>query len=433
MRRPSPLLAASVACGLVLAGGLVLAACGGAGTAGGALGDAAEVAPASAKAFVVLRTDGDAEQTRAAVGLLERFPAIRDAELDIREDVLPALGDEVAVVALTGGEMIGLARPEDREKLDALLAKGSERTVTRELDGWTAFADDDAALDAFERARAAGTLADDESFREEFDALPSDALALAWTAEQEGRFPGVRAAVFAEDDGLRFEGSMQGGPQGTEVETFEARLLDRVPAGASLVASFRGPEDLASQLKSVPLPPELGLDALLEVLEGEGVLYLRQTALIPEVTLLTEVEDGAAATAAIRRLVERMGMPVAPGEAGGGSVELGPMTLTYGARDGVLAVTTAGPGVFDAAADPLSEDPRFTQAAERAGLPDQSAGFLYVRLDDLLPLLTMLAGTAGADLPQELRANLQPLRTLFVHAGRDGDRSTFAGRLELSR
>jgi hypothetical protein len=433
MRRPPLLLLTPLAAGLVLALGLAVVACGGGSSAGAALGEAAELAPASAKAFVVLRTDGDAEQTRAAIELLERFPAVRDADLDLRDDILPALGDEVALVALEGGTMVGLARPDDRAKLDALLARTDDPPVTRELEGWTAFSDNEAALDAFDRARAAGTLADDERFREEFDSLPSDALAKAWSTEQGDSLPGIRAAVFAEDDGLRFEGSVAGGPAGTEAEVFEPRLLERVPAGSSLVASFRGPEDLASKLGQLPIPPALGLDGLLGLLEGEGVLYLRQAALIPEVTLLTEVEDEAAATASVRRLVEGLGAPVQPGEGGGGSVELGPVTLSYGARDGVLAVTTAGLAALDAAADPITGDPRFTQAAERAQMPDESAGFLYVRLDDLVPLATMLAGTAGAELPQEVRANLQPLRTLFLWGGRDGDRTTFAGTLELSR
>jgi hypothetical protein len=433
VRRPQVVLLL-LACALILGAALLVAACGGAGTAGSALGEAADVAPASTKVFVVLRTDGDAEQTRAAVDLLQRFPAVREAELDIREDILPALGDEVALVSLDEGRMVGLAQPDDREKLDALLAKAEEAPAMREVAGWTVFAEDDASLDAFDRARAEGVLGEDDTFREQWDALPSDALALAWSAEQDGMLPGIRAAVFAEDDGLRFEGSTEGGRAGQTAETFEARLLDRVPAGASLVASFRGPEDLAAQLKGMPIPPELGLEPLLEVLEGEGVLYLNQAALIPEVTLLTEVEDEEAATAAVRRLLARLGAPVRRGTPdGGGSVELGPVTLTYGARDGVLAVSTVGLAALDAASDPVTEDPRFTQAAERAELPDESAGFLYVRLDDLLPLLTMLAGTAGAELPQELRANLQPLRTLFLWGGRDGDRTTFAGTLELSR
>jgi hypothetical protein len=303
----------------------------------------------------------------------------------------------------------------------------------REIEGWTAFAEDEATLDDFDRARGAGTLADDDTFREEFDSLPSDALAKLWTAEQEGTLPGVRAALFAADDRLRLEGSFAGGPAGAEFETFEPRLLDRVPAGSSLVVSFRGPEDLGSKLEGLPIPPGLGLDSLLELIEGEGVLYLRQAALIPEITFLTEVEDEAAATAAIRELVAGLGAPVQQGEGGGGRVELSPVTLTYGARDGVLAVTTAGLTALAPAEDPLSEDPRFSQAAEAAGLPDESAGFLYVRLDDLVPLVTMLAGTMGAELPQEVRANLQPLRSLFLWAGRDGDRSTFAGKLELSR
>jgi hypothetical protein len=45
----------------------------------------------------------------------------------------------------------------------------------------------------------------------------------------------------------------------------------------------------------------------------------------------------------------------------------------------------------------------------------------------------MLAGVQGVDLPSGLRENLEPLRTLFVHAGRDGERTKVSGLLQLSR
>ncbi len=417
---------------LLLLGVLLLAGCGASERPGAALGEAAEIAPASARVFVVLRTDAEADQTRAALDLLERFPAIRDYELQLEDDILPALGDEAALVVLRGGAAIVLARPDDREKLDALLTRTEPRAATRELEGWTAIADDQEDLDAFEREREAGTLSDDDAFRAEFDALPEDALAKAWSEKQD-IFPAITAAVFADEDGLRFEGSARGGPE-TQVAPFEAQLLDRVPAGASLVASFRGQGGLAAQLRSLPVPPGLGLEELGELLEGEGVFYVRRAALIPEATLLTEVEDEKAAEAAVSRLLGRLGAPVSPSEQGGGGrLTLGPVTISYGARDGVFALTTASlDAVLEPAADDLADDPRFAEAAERAKLPDESGGFLYVRIDDLVPLLTMLSGAQGLDLPSEVRENLEPLRTLLVHAGRDGDRTTFSGLLELA-
>jgi hypothetical protein len=415
---------------------LLLAGCGGAASVGSTLGEAAEVAPSSARAFVVVRTDGDADQTRAAVDLLERFPAVREHELELADDVLPALGDEAAIVMLPGDVTVVLARPNDREKLDALLARTDKDAVTREIAGWTAIGKDEAALDAFEREREGGVLADDESFSEEFDALPGDSLAKAWSAEREQQeFPAITAAVFADEEGLRFEGTTRGGPNAdAAAEPYEPRLLERVPAGASLVASFRGRDGLAAQMRTLPIPPGLGLDALGDLLEGEGVLYLRPAMLIPEVTLLTEVEDEDAALVSLRSLFSRFGAPGrADGRGSSGRLELGPVALTYGVRDGVLAVTTATLDVLEPAEDAITDDARFTAAADRAGLPDESGGFLYLRIDDLLPLLTMLGGMQGGGLPPETGANLEPLRTLFVHAGRDGERNTFAGTLDLSR
>mgnify|MGYP006171552471 CR=1 FL=1 len=39
------------------------------------------------------------------------------------------------------GEFVGLTQPDDAGKLKALLAKADEELFTRDVDGWTAFAD----------------------------------------------------------------------------------------------------------------------------------------------------------------------------------------------------------------------------------------------------------------------------------------------------
>jgi hypothetical protein len=382
----------------------------------------------------VLRTDADADETRAALALLQRFPAVAEHQEMLERQVLSALGDEAALVALVGGELVLLVRPDDREALDELLEKADREAVTRQVEGWTAVAEDEAALDALERERAKGLLADDEGFRAEFGALPDDALAKLWVADGgDWQIPATAAAVFAEDDGLRLQATAAD-PDGA-AEPYRAELLDRVPAGVSLVASFRGQDGLGERLRSLPFPPGLGLGAVAEVLEDEGVLYVRRSLLLPEVTLLTAVEDEQEATAAVRRLLGSLDAPAGPGDSGTeGTVDLGIATITYGARDGILVVTTSAAGldVLEPGRDALGDDPRFRRAAEKAGLPDESAGFLYVRLDDLVPLVLGLAGMQGERPPDELRENLEPLRELFVWAGRDGDRATYEGFLELA-
>jgi hypothetical protein len=417
----------------LLASALVLAGCGAGAPGGAPAADAAGVAPADARAFALLSTDAGAEQTAAVLELLERFPAVAEHEPSLRGDVLPALGPEAALVVLASGEKVVLARPDDPARLEELLGRMGKRPVTRVLEGWTAIARDAAALDTLERGLERGALSADGAFREAFDALPADAAARLWTGERaRGPLGGVAAAVVAEEDGLRLAGFRT---SDADAEPYRAELLDRVPAGSALVVSFRGREGLAERLRMLPFPSVPGLDALAAQLEGEGVLHVRPAAPVPELTLLARVEDEAAAADAAGRLLLQAGRSLGGPPLGipGGRVAIGPVTVLYAARGGLLAVTTspAGLEVLDPAESPLSGDPRFEQAAERAGLPDETTGFLYARMDELAPMLGVLGMLHGRPPAPELRENLAPLGALVLHGGRDGDRATLHGFLEI--
>ena len=74
----------------------------------------------------------------------------------------------------------------------------------------------------------------------------------------------------------------------------------------------------------------------------------------------------------------------------------------------------------------LVDDDAFKSARDAAGMPDETAGFVWLDFEDGLPLVFGLAeasGDSGAISP-EVRRNLEPLRSLVAWADRDGRTST---------
>ncbi len=56
-------------------------------------------------------------------------------------------------------------------------------------------------------------------------------------------------------------------------------------------------------------------------------------------------------------------------------------------------------------------------------MPDVTAGFLYVNVGNIVPLLG-LAGLAGVDVSKELIENLRPIRSVVAWSEPSGDTST---------
>ena len=467
---------------LLAAAALVAAGCG--QTEGGSAAAGAEVVPADVAVFVAIDTDFDSEQWQDAADLVGRFPRgdllgrflareLDEERLDFERDVQPAVGPEVDFVALPPSPddpepaVAVLTQPRDPAKLDELLARSDDELVSEKIGDWTVIAESSEVIDAFKPlADGEGeSLADSARFSDAMAPLEGDALAKVYVnAEAAGRelenaavvpFTGIcsvggelvsaGAAVRAEDDGVRLE-STSAEEGGEELETYEARFLDELPAGAAAYFSFN---DAAGQFEATrdqlrAQMPELDRELeeaerllgvslegdVLPLLEGEGALAVYASPLIPTVTLALEVEDEERAVATLDNIVGRLGAQRPGLEAreteiaglAAKEVRIEEMfALYYAAFDGKLVVTTTPAGIEGLRDDgtKLSDDEKLQDATEAAGMPDETAGFVYVDADEAVALGEALAALQGENIPTDVRENLEPLGTAVFYGSND--------------
>ena len=67
----------------------------------------------------------------------------------------------------------------------------------------------------------------------------------------------------------------------------------------------------------------------------------------------------------------------------------------------------------------------------RIGAEDETAGFVYVNIEDSLPLLENFAQTAGEPLPSEARSNAEPLRSALFYATAEQGKARLKGFLSI--
>ena len=170
---------------------LAVTGCGGSENTAATGGEgAASIVPKSTALYVSVDTDLDSTQVNQFEDLLAKFPdrgklfdefhsGLAEEHLDWKTDVAPALGKtlDLAVLDLRREDAVGILKPADEAKFEALLAKSEDKPVTRKVDGWTLIADDAATLDRFENARADGSLENNARFQDAMDELPDEALA----------------------------------------------------------------------------------------------------------------------------------------------------------------------------------------------------------------------------------------------------------------
>jgi hypothetical protein len=470
---------------VLAAAALALSATGcGEGSSPGAAG--ASVAPASSQVFVSVDTSFDSANWSAGRALLGKFPdgdravewilgELGGKGVDFDDDVKPALGPETDFVALdvTGeGKVVGLTQPDDGAKLDALLAKSDEPLVSREIDGWVAFSDSEANLDEFERLQADGTLDGDGDYQKVSGEVADDGIATvyvassAFSSKELSYFkplvgadqPALALSLDPQEDGIHLEGAASPATGDLFSEEFSAELPGQVPGGAFVYA---GANDLERQLGTLrdvlaEVAPgierdigraeaEIGVsldEDVFPLFSAESALYLRPGFPIPEVTIVTQVDDEQGALAVLDKLAGEVAEYY--GTADLQSLDIDGVqakelainrffSVFYAAFDGKLVITTSREGITDLRADDgrLADDEAFKDATEAAGMPDETTGFLYVDLDQALPVFSGLMGFGGMATPDWLDRNLEPLQLLVLYGERDGDVARLVGLLSI--
>ena len=469
---------------------LLVAACGGGGGGGskssssgggGSVPDGADFVPGSAPGFVYLATDPNGSQWKAANDLLQKFPgraqllsmieqSLAKQKLDYENDIKPALGPEtdLGILKLQGqlGRILGVAKPNDETKFLALLDKldsSGPKLVHRTIDGWTVVSDTQAALDASAAAHSGTSLKDNTLFTDGMGALPGDALAKVWfngaavtnaaksktggagTLAGFGNLLWVAASAEAQADGLTVQ-AIAKSDKDVPLTNYSSDLVKQVPAGALAYLSFKGLDGVLKSLADNPaVQKQLGsieqslgvtLGELAPLFAGEGALYVRQGIPLPEITLALEVSDEAAAKSTADKLFTRLA-PALGGEISTTTVagvqvkqiRTSSISLYYGVFDGKLVVTDSTTGIAglkDTGAK-LADDSLFKDAKSAAGMPDSTAGFLYVNLKDSIPLIENLVTAQGGTIPPAVQQNLEPLNTALFYGSVNGQQAELTG------
>jgi hypothetical protein len=478
---------------LALAGALLAAGCGGSETpvAGSA---SAALAPADAGLFVSVASAAGSEQWKRLEALLTQVPGGQDGLAKMLGElaggsgatweIRPALGDELLVVVPAGSASpVLLTKPEDEQALADVLEKTGKTAVTAEVEGWTAVAETQQALDTYRAALEQGSLAEDDDYLGATSSFPADALArvfvraeglqgavgrAAGTAESLGPLSGLSGlvgggvtgvegtmamAVSAEEQGLRVEGSATTGG-GPGAEEFTPTLLGRVPADAPVAITFKGGDAIGEQLRAQAGGDEEALkqferflgvsfDDVARAFSGEAVVYLRSATPVPEITLAIQSQDGT-----IGKLVDGV---IGSLQALGGGDRPAParetvdgvpvttipldddVTIAYAQVDRTFVLTTAVDGIraFRASGARLVDDPGFQRLAADAGLGDTTAGFAFVDVDGLVPLLEKLAASGEDPVPADVAEALASIDGGAINATADGGTTRFEGFLRF--
>ena len=412
---------------LLVAAALVTG-CGGSKPAG----DAAELVPPNAVAFVSLQTDlGSLPQ------VVDRFPfgptvlrAVRQG-LRLKASMGPRLD-----LALFKGGMVGFTQPADEKQFEATLGP---KQVHARIRGWTVFTDNAALLDLVQHHK--GKLSELPAYTDAFGRLPAAAVVRAYGASAAsglalgvaglgGSLPNLRnatkwtaVALTSSANALKLEVHAKGttGP----AEQSSSDLVAQVPADSVLAIGLGSIGRLPGNLQA----GGLDLQAISDALGDEAVAYVRAGLPFPEVTIASKPNDPRKAMRDVGRLIRKLGKTKAPPvltTVDGvvlQDVALGAIDIYYGTFDGLFVVSdsTAAVTALRSSGDKLKV----------AGLPEKTNGFLYIDVERALPAVRAFAKLANQKVPRELDANLKPLKTLVVYGTRDGDVQSIVALLQV--
>ncbi len=450
---------------LLLLAALALLSAGCGGSKNTAASDASEVAaivPADVPLLLAFETDPESEQWRQADELLDRLPGkerlldelrrgLAQEGISVEGDVLPALGDETYLVFLElddEGDVVLITKPREPAKLAELLREAHDPPETREVDGWTLIAEAD---DVLARFGEEGDRLDGSDWFEDATSLADEAALVTLYAngealqevsapssceapEQPAQLDFAVGTLRTQDDGVRLLVEAAGEDAAELVG--DETLLERVPAralaylgapafdvaGLGLGAQLRCALDEADVADGERL---LGVsyDDILDLFAGGFAFYAAPGLLIPEVTLLLEPKDEARAIATLDALADRAFSLIDAeretrriGDVDARVLQLGPVSILYGAGDGRVVVTTAPAGfeALDDEGESLQDSERFRDARDAAGFGDEAQVYAYLDLQGLVQLVGTVAGLSDEGVPPEVQANLEPLRSFVA-------------------
>jgi hypothetical protein len=460
---------------MALAGLVLVAGCGSENASVGAE-NASTIAPASTQLFATVDADTGSGQWKQLQDLLDRFPgrdrlvgelgkALADADVS-KEEIDEAFGPTVDVAALDlseDGVAVGLTRTDDRAALQRLLAKSDEDFVIEELeDGWFAFSDEQASIDAFKTAAAKGTLADDAQFSDAMAELPDEALAKLYVdgtelADQlnvlgtslgrtESPLVAMSAAVVAKDDGAsidywaKTDGSVEPPDVGELVGDVPGDAIAFADVGlgqteARIREALRETPGAEQALEGFERQLGVKLEDVTALVRDEVLLYVRPGLLIPEVTLVARTDATRGRTTVDALLKAAAGLQGGQtrttriGNLEATEASFGPVSLYATSYDDRVVVSTSKQGIEDLRddGDKLVDEDGYKDVLDAAGVGDDEDVFLYVDMDEASALAERVAQLADEPLAPEVRENLEPLRAVVVAGklGKDQSRGSF--------
>lgn len=402
----------------------------------------------------------------------------------------PELGFAFYTLDGDNPQFVALAKPTDSGAFQAKLAASDDPPSIKVLDDGTfMLAESQALIDQATTGLQAGSLADDPGFQQAMGDLESSTVAKLFAngpallaaaqagasgsqaatlsqltgllgvnstdpAAGQAQLTSLALAVQAEDNGIRLDGVARtvGGP---EPQTFAAKLPEIVPAGPIAVLDFYNLRatvetflDLVGQqqpgfdqqLAQIEAALNITVDNdVLPLLENEHALYVRPGVPIPEITLVLSPEDPTGALATVDKLLAGVGalagsqLPFTTGSTAIGSVtarqlNFGQISVFYAAVGDNLVFTSSVAGIADLqSGDRLKDDPAFQAAIDAAGVPDETAGWLYVDTPKLLSFLQTIQQLRGQDVDQSQLEMLAPIKSLVLYGTGEKDVVRFSG------
>jgi hypothetical protein len=408
--------AALAACSLLMAAG-----CGSSTAATGQTrGDAADLVPPSALAFVSADANLDSAQWRTVTDLFG--PIELPKKLDYQRDVEPAVGDElnVAVLGVESGkpEAVAIVKSKDEAKLRSLAARfdeGGDHYTVQDIAGWSVVADSAANFQAVRDASTGMSLADTAEFKQAVSQL-GGGLAFAYAngavvqrldanlRSLVGKPQWLAARVAAGKDDVKLDVHAIGA---RKVAAYKPTLLRDVPSGAALAVSFKNVNELVARIQSQPaLRSALPLLANLKGVSGEGVLYVLPATLLPVVTLEVRPQNPAAAAKSLEALATSIGK-----------------TLPFHVkREGTKVVLTNAAGEQGSTGS-LVDDKAFKDAVAAADVPDDVTWLSYADVPRLAPLIQAFSSLLGKGQQQKSGSHLDKVGTVVAYGARTGSTS----------